>query len=48
MNGPLLIDLLPSERVWDPAAAYPDSASIIMVFLLAGFLLTFFLRDKER
>jgi hypothetical protein len=48
VNGPLLIELLPPERAWDSAAADPDAAPMIFILLLAGFLLTLLLRDKER
>jgi hypothetical protein len=48
VNGPLLIELLPPERLWDSTAADPDSAPVIGFLLLAGILLTLLLHDKER
>jgi len=44
MNGPLLIQLLPPERIWDLTGAVPDAAPSIAILLLAGFLLSFLLR----
>ena len=48
MNGPLLISLLPPERIWDSATAISDSMPIIAVLLLIGFLLSLFLRHPGR
>jgi len=48
MNGPLLISLLPPERVWDSASAVSGSTPYIAVFLLIGFLLSLLLRHPER
>jgi hypothetical protein len=44
MNGPLLISLLPPERIWDSSTAISDSTPIIAIFLLIGFLLSLVLR----
>lgn len=44
MNGPLLIGVLPPERILESAAAISGSPPIIVLLLLAGFLLSLFLR----
>jgi hypothetical protein len=36
MNGPLLINMLPPERMGDPAASAPDSLAAVAILLLAG------------
>jgi len=45
MNGPLLISLLPPERLGEAAKAAPETVSyVIAIFLLAGILLSLWLR----
>ena len=48
MNGPLLISLLPPERIWDSATATSDSMSFVSILLLIGFLLSLLLRHPGR
>jgi hypothetical protein len=48
MNGPLLISLLPPERMWDSTADVSGSVPVVAILLLAGILLSFFLRNPER
>jgi hypothetical protein len=48
MNGPLLISLLPPERIWDSSAAISGSMPIIAILLLIGLLLSLFLRHPGR
>jgi hypothetical protein len=44
MNGPLLITLLPPERVWDSATTISDYTPFVAILLLIGFLMSLFLR----
>jgi len=48
MNGPLLISLLPPEKLLDPAGAVPVYEPFIAVLLLIGILLSQFLRHPGR
>jgi len=48
MNGPLLISLLPPEKMMESPGAIPGYAQFIAVLLLIGFLLSLFLRHPER
>jgi hypothetical protein len=48
MNGPLLVSLLPPERIWDSASAISGSTPFVAILLLIGFLLSLFLRHPER
>src|SRR3990172_6741293 len=48
MNGPLLISLLPPERMLESTGAIPGYAPFIAVLLLIGFLLSLFLRHPGR
>jgi hypothetical protein len=47
MNGPLLVSLLPPERVWDSATAISDSTPFVAILLLIGFLLSLLLRHPR-
>ncbi|MBP2682461.1 MAG: hypothetical protein H6R41_105 [Deltaproteobacteria bacterium] len=49
MNGPLLVSLLPPERLWEAAGAAPDQVSYVVAFLLlAGILLSLWTHPPER
>jgi hypothetical protein len=48
MNGPLLISLLPPEKLSDTTGAVPVYEPFIAVLLLTGFLLSLFLRQPGR
>jgi hypothetical protein len=48
MNGPLLISLLPPEKLLDSTGAALVYEPFIAVLLLVGFLLSLFLRHPER
>ena len=49
MNGPLLISLLPPERIGEAARALPDQVPyVVAVLLLGGILLSLFLRPPGR
>jgi len=48
MNGPLLISLLPPEKLLDSTGAVPVYEPFIVVLLLIGFLLSLFLRHPGR
>ena len=49
MNGPLLVSLLPPERLWKAAGAAPDQVSYVVAFLLlAGILLSLWTHPPER
>ncbi len=48
MNGPLLISLLPPERMWDSTVAVPGSVPVVVVLLIAGFFLSLLLRHPDR
>jgi hypothetical protein len=48
MNGPLLINLLPPEKLLDSTGAVPVYEPSIAVLLLIGFLLSILLRHPER
>jgi hypothetical protein len=48
MNGPLLINLLPPERIWDSAVAISDSTPFVAILLVIGFLLSLLLRHPGR
>jgi hypothetical protein len=48
MNGPLLISLLPPERIGEAAKVPPDQATcVVAVFLLAGILLSLWMRPPR-
>ena len=47
MNGPLLVSLLPPERIWAPAVATSDSTPFVAVFLLIGYLLSLALSSAD-
>ena len=47
MNGPLLVSLLPPERIWDSAVGISDSTPFVAVLLLIGFLLSLLLRHPD-
>lgn len=46
--GPLLLSLLPPERIGEAAKATPGQAPWIALLLLAGILLCLWLRPPER
>jgi len=48
MNGPLLISLLPPERILDSSTAFSDYTPFVAILLLIGFLLSLFLRQPGR
>jgi hypothetical protein len=48
MNGPLLISLLPPERIWESAVANSGFTPFVAILLLIGFLLSLFLRHPGR
>ena len=48
MNGPLLVSLLPPEKLLDSAGAVPVYEPFIAFLLLIGFLLSLFLRHPGR
>jgi len=48
MNGPLLITLLPPEKLLDSTGAIPVYEPSIALLLLIGFLLSLFLRHPRR
>lgn len=49
MNGPLLISLLPPERLGEAAKAHPEQAStVVAILLLAGVLLSLWMRPPGR
>jgi hypothetical protein len=49
MNGPLLISLLPPERIGEAAKAPPDPVPYaIAALLLAGLLLSLWMRPPGR
>lgn len=50
MNGPLLVSLLPQEKLLDATVtvAVPVYEPFIAVLLLIGFLLSLFLRQPGR
>ena len=48
MNGPLLISLLPPERIWDSSTAISDYTPFVAILLLIEFLLSLFLRQPGR
>jgi hypothetical protein len=49
MNGPLLISLLPPERIGEAANAPSDQVTyVVAIFLLAGILLSRWLRPPSR
>jgi len=49
MNGPLLVSLLPPERLWEAAGAAPDQVSYVVAFLLlAGILLSLWTHPPGR
>ncbi len=48
MNGPLLIGLLPPERLWDSDGIVSDALPLAAVFFMAGLILSFLLRRPER
>jgi len=47
MNGPLLISLLPPEKLLDATGTVPVYEPFIVVLLLIGFLLSLFLRHPR-
>jgi len=48
MNGPLLVSLLPLERMWDTTAVVSGFVPFVAILLLIGFLLSLFLRHPGR
>jgi len=48
MNGPLLISLLPPEKLLDSTGTVPITEPFIAILLLIGFLLSLVLRHPER
>ena len=49
MNGPLLISLLPPERLGEIAEAPPEQVPyVVAVLLLAGILLSLWMRPPGR
>lgn len=48
MNGPLLISLLPQERMWDSTAAISSFVTVVAILLVAGFFLSLLLRHPHR
>jgi hypothetical protein len=48
MNGPLLVSLLPPERMWDTTAVVSGSVPVIAILLIAGFFLSLLLRHPDR
>ena len=48
MNGPLLISLLPPERILESSPAISDYTPFVAILLLIGFLLSLFLRQPGR
>ena len=49
MNGPLLVTLLPPEQFGEAMKAPPDQVStVIAIFLLAGLLLSLWMRPPRR
>jgi hypothetical protein len=49
MNGPLLISLLPPERIWNFEDAIPGYTPFVSILLLIGFLLSYccVIRDDD-
>ena len=48
MYGPLLINLLPPEQLGEAARTPSDQAPYILILLLAGILLSLWLRPPSR
>ena len=48
MNGPLLISMLPPEKLSDATGAVPPYDPFIAVLLLVGLLLSLLLRPSGR
>ena len=48
MYGPLLISLLPPDRLQDTVKAVSDARPAVAIILLAGLLLSLFLHRPER
>lgn len=48
MNGPLLIGLLPPERLWDAEACASVPEPFVAILLLAGLILSLLLRRPNR
>ena len=47
MYGPLLISLLPPEKIMEATGANTGCEPVIAVFLLIGLLFSLFLRNPE-